>query len=122
MGQKNYKPAKTVDRYMGKQFQLQRQQRDISIVEACELIDISQHQLRLRERGRERIPASDIFQFKKTHDFNIDAFFTHDGEYYSDVILDQFEMADVFHYFSNIEDPKMRGKILDLMKEASSVF
>jgi len=49
-------------------------------------------------------------------------FFSHEGEYFSNVILPNTEMADVFLYFSNIEDPQVRVHILSQMKMASTVF
>lgn len=89
---------------------------------ACRAMDISQHQLHRRESGSERFPVSDVFSLKKELGMNIDRLFSHDGDYYSDIVLDNTEMADVFHYFSNIEDSQTRLKLLEMMKKASSVF
>ena len=120
--QNNKKNLKRIDSYIGKQIELQRRGKGLGSTDVCKALNISNEKLSRLERGRDRFPVSSIFDLKKHYNFNTDSFFSDDGEYYSDVILDGSEMSDVFHYFSNIEDPKVRAHLINLMKDASSVF
>jgi len=118
----NTKSPKRIDTYIGKQVELQRRSRGLESKEICQTLNISSGELLQLEKGQARFPVSAIFDLKRHHNFNTKSFFNDDGEYYSDVILDGSEMSDVFHYFSNIEDPKVRSHLINLMREASSVF
>lgn len=114
--------ASQIDRYVGHQVRMQRHLKLISDEQACSVLGLPTHKLAQYEEGRSRFAVSDIFSLKKEVGVELEPFFSYEGEYYSDVILDHTEMADVFHYFSNIEDPKTRLRLLALMKAASSVF
>ena len=118
----NKKNPKRIDSYIGKQVELQRRCNGVGSTDASRALNISNEKLCRLEKGHDRFPVSAIFDLKKHFNCNTDFFFNDDGEYYSDVILDGSEMSDVFHYFSNIENPKVRAHIMSLMKDASSVF
>ena len=118
----NEKNTKRIDSYIGKQVELQRRGKKLGSIDVSGALNISNEKLCRLERGRDRFPVSSIFDLKRRYNFNTDFFFSDDGEYYSDIILDGSEMSDVFHYFSNIADPKIREHLLRLMKDASSVF
>lgn len=119
---KRIKPPQRVDLYIGKQVSAQRIARDLSVSEAANIISLPTEKLLLKEGGRDRFSVSDIFSLKKELDFDLAPFFTDDGQYFSDVVVERTEMADVVHYFSNIEQPEKRAELLQLIKNASSVF
>lgn len=120
--QHNIKSPNRIDTYIGKRVELQRRGRGLGPTDICRTLNISNEEFFRLEKGQARFPVSAVFDLKRHHNFNTESFFNDDGEYYSDVILDGSEMSDVFHYFSNIEDPAVRAHLLNLMKDASSVF
>lgn len=111
-----------IDRYIGKQMRLFRMKRDLSTQALAMSLNISVENYELAESGLRRLAASDLFIMKRLFDLPLSYFFTHDGQYFSDIVIDGSEVADVVHYFSNIEDMKVRASLLKRMKLASSVF
>jgi len=112
----------TIDRYIGKQLQLHREAREVSAQALANSLSISVENYELAESGLHRLAASDLSIMKRLFDFPLSHFFTHDGQYFSDIVIDGSEVADFVHYFSNIEDTKVRASLLKRIKLASSVF
>ena len=112
----------TIDRYIGKQLQLHRVEKGLSAQSLAKSLSISIENYELTESGLHRLAASDLFIMKRLFDLPLSHFFTHDGQYFSDIVIDGSEVADVVHYFSNVEDTKVRASLLKRIKLASSVF
>lgn len=112
----------TIDRYIGKQMRLFRMKRELSTQALANSLNISVEDYELVESGLRRLAVSDLFIMKRLFDLPLSYFFTHDGQYFSDIVIDGSQVADVVHYFSNIEDMKVRTSLLKRIKLASSVF
>lgn len=111
-----------IDRYIGKQLRSIRHKKYQTENTFANCLDVSLAEYQRIEAGLLRLSASDLFVLTRHLDVPLSYFFSHDGEYFSDIILQGSEMADVFHYFSNIDDAKVRGHLLKQIKLASTVF
>jgi len=114
------KPGYEIDRYIGTQVRNWRYKLNLSENHIAHSLGMASDQLREAENGRVRFSASDLFILARSFQLPLSYFFS--GEYFSDIILDDTEMADVFHYFSNIENRGTRHHLLKQIKLASSVF
>lgn len=111
-----------IDRYIGKELRLQRKNVGSSATEFAACLDLTLEEYQQIEFGLLRLSVSDLFTLKRIFDVSLLHFFSREGEYFSDIILTGSDMADVFHYFSNIENPKVKSYLLKQIKLASSVF
>lgn len=111
-----------IDRYIGKQLRSLRIRRDMSEHEFAVSLDVSLEDYQRMEDGKLRLSASDLFVLKRAFDVPLSYFFSDNAEHFSDIILEGSQMADVFHYFSNIEDSNTRSHLLKQIKLASNVF
>lgn len=111
-----------IDRYVGKELRLQRKNVSLCATEFAACLDLTLEEYLRIENGLLRLSVSDLFTLKRIFDVSLLHFFSREGEYFSDIILGGSEMADVFHYFSNIENEKVKNYLLKQMKLASNVF
>lgn len=111
-----------VDKYTGRLIRRHRLAHNIPSAHLAEKLKMSELAYLEAEAGKIRFVVSDLFTLKREFNLPLEEFFSHDGEYFSDLIFANTEMADVFLYFSNIEDPQVREHILKQMKMASTVF
>jgi len=116
------RPGNEIDRYIGNQVRNWRRKLNLSDNHIAHSLGMPPDQLREVESGRVRLSASDLFILARSFQLPLSYFFSDHGEYFSDIILDDTEMADVFHYFSNIENRGTRHHLLKQIKLASSVF
>lgn len=111
-----------INRYIGKQIRCQRLKRGLTHRQLASCLGLDVLDIAQVEDGKMRLSASDLFLLKRKFDIPLSYFFSHEGDYFSDIILDETEIADVFHYFSNIEDAQTREHLLKQIRLASSVF
>ena len=111
-----------IDRYIGKRLRSIRHKRSQSELTFANCLNVSPTDYQRIEAGSLRLTASDLFLLTRHLDVPLSYFFSDDGEYFGDIILEGSEMADVFHYFSNIDDEQVRSYLLKQIKFASSVF
>ena len=111
-----------VDKYVGRIIRRHRLAQNIPSAQLAAKLKMSEPTYFQAETGEIRFAVSDLFALKRGFGLPLEDFFSHEGEYFSNVILPNTEMADVFLYFSNIEDPQVRVHILSQMKMASTVF
>lgn len=112
------------NKFIGQRLRTLRQKKGVSDIEAAKGLGVSLELYRQSEMGLRRIPVSEIFAVKKHLKVSIDEFFTYDGYYISDLDKDIAfsDVADLIHYYSNIDDPSKRRSFMDQVKDASSVF
>lgn len=122
MGNLRKTSTSDIDRYIGHQLSVQRRKRNLEKRRIAKCLDLTVSEYEQAECGTRSLSASDLFRLKKVFGVPLPYFFSHDGEFFSDVILDETEMADVFHYFSNIENEKVREHLLKQIRIASGVF
>ncbi len=111
-----------IDRYVGKELRLQRYNVGACATEFAACLDLTLEEYERIESGLVRLPVSDLFTLKRIFDVSLLHFFSREGEYFSDIIFTGSDMADIFHYFSNIENPNVKDHLLEQIKLASSVF
>jgi len=111
-----------VDKHAGRLIRCHRLALNIPPAQFAKKLKMSELAYLRAEAGDIRFVASDIFTLKREFNLPLEGFFSHEGECFSDIIIANTEMADVFLYFSNIEDPQVRSHILKQMKMASTVF
>jgi transcriptional regulator with XRE-family HTH domain len=110
--------------YIGNRFRALRLKRGTTANAMAKALGISVEQYQLSELGLRRFPVSEIFDAKKQLHMPIEDFFTHDGLYIPELNHDiiHSDITDLIHYYSNIEDNGKRCSIMQLIKDASSVF
>lgn len=111
-----------VDKYVGRIIRRHRLAQNIPSAQLAAKLKMSEPTYFQAEAGVIRFAVSDLFTLKREFGLPLEDFFSHEGEYFSNVIFPNTEMADVFLYFSNIEDLQVRVHILNQMKMASTVF
>jgi len=111
-----------VDISIGGRIRYHRKNRNLSVQAVADVLKMTVLEYKDAECGKVRFSASDMFSLKKKYNFPIKQFFSHDGQYFPDVIYENTDMADIFHYFLNIECENTRLSLLRQIKLASSVF
>ena len=111
-----------INQYIGKQIRCQRLKRGLTHRQLATCLGLDVLDIAQIEDGKMRLCASDLFLLKRKFDIPLSYFFSHEREYFSDIVLNETEMADIFHCFSNIEDTQTRNHLLKQIKLSSSVF
>lgn len=116
--------AELVDTQIGKRLKSQRMRLGISQVELADKVGLTFQQIQKYESGKNRISSSRLYQFTKLLDINPMYFFDdlemiQNQDFSENNIQDpeiSRQSADLLRCFCKIEDPKIRSKILSIVK------
>jgi len=109
-----------IDQYIGKQVSIHRRKKRIAVEDIASTLGMSLIHYSRAEDGVERFAASDLFTMAREFGLPLSLFFSSEADFFSDVILDDTEMAKVFHHYSSIKCSVVREHLLKQIVLASN--